>query len=137
MKEEGKMEATRQRTGQVGLALMLMVGVAAAAACVMTLLWWKAPAASGQEETASTDESFVVKCGFTGKREKFDPIVNPGGEAFHLHDFFGNTTTDANSTYETLRAGEPRAMILMTQRPTGSLLSPGPTAVAPQNARPA
>jgi hypothetical protein len=84
-----------------------MVGVAAAAACVVTLLWWKAPVASGQEETVPTEESFVVKCGFTGidKRQAVDPIVNPGGEAFHLHDFFGNTTTDANSTYQTLRAG--------------------------------
>ena len=34
-----------------------------------------------------------------------DPIVNPGqdGQAKHLHQFFGNTTTDAFSTYQTLR----------------------------------
>jgi hypothetical protein len=105
------MEASSQRTGQVRLALMLIVGVAAAAACVMTLMLWKAPAASGQDEdgeTAPTEESFVVKCGFS-HREQVDPIVDfgetypPGSD--HKHDFFGNTTTNANSTYETLRAG--------------------------------
>lgn len=34
-----------------------------------------------------------------------DPIVNPGVPgAAHLHLFFGNTTTDGNSTYASLRA---------------------------------
>jgi hypothetical protein len=83
-----------------------MVGVAAAAACVVTLLWWKAPAASGQEETVPTEESFVVKCEFH-HREQVDPIVGVG---HHMHDFFGNTTTNANSTYQTLRdAPDPAA----------------------------
>jgi hypothetical protein len=38
---------------------------------------------------------------------KDDPIVNPGAEggAHHLHDFAGNTTTTANSTVNSLRAG--------------------------------
>ena len=86
---------------------MLMVGVAAAAACVMTLLWWKAPAASGQEETVPNEESFVVKCGYVeNSRAAVDPIVDFGiNPSHHMHDFFGNTTTDANSTYDTLRAG--------------------------------
>jgi hypothetical protein len=36
-----------------------------------------------------------------------DPIVHPGHEgASHRHDFFGNTGTDADSTYETLIEGE-------------------------------
>jgi hypothetical protein len=35
-----------------------------------------------------------------------DPIVHPGMPgASHQHEFFGNVTTDANSTYATLRAG--------------------------------
>ena len=35
-----------------------------------------------------------------------DPIVYPGKPgASHQHEFFGNTTTDANSTYTILRAG--------------------------------
>ena len=93
------MQASSQRTGQVRFALMLMVGVAAAAACVVTLLWWKVPAASGQdEETVPTEESFVVKCEFS-HRDQVDPIVDFGiNPSHHLHDFFGNTTTDENST---------------------------------------
>src|ERR671921_2539635 len=103
------MQAISQRTGQVRLALMLILGVAAAAACVLTLMWWKAPVASAQEE-GPTGESFVVKCPFSHQKQ-VDPIVNPGepgtpeAKAFHMHDFFGNTTTDSNSTLESLRAG--------------------------------
>ena len=103
------MEATSQRTtGQVHLALMLVVGVAAATACVVTLMLWKAPAASGQEEPSPTGANFVVRCGFS-HRAKVDPIVTPGGTAFHMHDFFGNTTTSANSTLESLRAAASRS----------------------------
>src|SRR5215211_2230514 len=99
------MEVSSQRTWQVRLALMLIVGVAAAAACVMTLLWWKAPVASGQEDTVPNEESFVVKCNFH-HRAQVDPIVDFGNpKSFHMHDFYGNTTTNANSTYQTLRAG--------------------------------
>src|SRR5829696_7598377 len=101
------MQASSQRTtGQVRLALMLIVGVVAAAACVVTLMWWKAPVVSAQEE-APTGANFVVSCGFTGtdKRAAVDPIVDFGNPtSFHLHDFFGNTTTNENSTLESLRA---------------------------------
>jgi Domain of unknown function (DUF1996) len=79
--------------------------VLAAAACVVTLLWWKAPGASGQEETGPTEESFVVKCDFS-HRDQVDPIVDFGkATSFHMHDFYGNTTTDENSTYNSLRVG--------------------------------
>jgi hypothetical protein len=104
------MEASSQRTSQLRLALMLIVGVAAAAACVVTLMWWKAPVASAQEE-APTGANFVVQCGFS-KQAQVDPIVNPGEPgtpeaiAHHLHDFFGNTTTDSNSTLESLRTAQ-------------------------------
>jgi hypothetical protein len=99
------MEASSKRTWQVRFALMVMVGVAAAAACVVTLMLWKAPVASGQEETTPTEESFVVKCNFH-HRDQVDPIVDFGNpKSHHMHDFFGNTTTNANSTYQTLRAG--------------------------------
>src|SRR5215213_127523 len=118
MKGEGKMQASSERTGQVRLALMLMVGVAAAAACVVALMLWKAPVASAaQDENGDpTGANFVVSCGFT-KRAQVDPIVNPGPSgtnpdtglpvtpSAHMHDFFGNTTTDSDSTYGTLRAG--------------------------------
>src|SRR5919107_1472070 len=117
------MQAISRQSGQVRLALMLILGVAAAAACVVvTFMWWKAPVASAQEE-GPTGESFVVKCGFSHQKQ-VDPIVNPGepgtaeAKAFHMHDFFGNTTTDSNSTLESLRAGG-------TTCPTPETLPPG------------
>jgi hypothetical protein len=102
------MQATNQRAWQARLALMLIVGVAAAAACVVALMLWKAPVASAQDEGGDpTGANFVVSCGFTGidKRAAVDPIVDFGGTAHHMHDFYGNTTTNANSTYQTLLAG--------------------------------
>jgi Domain of unknown function (DUF1996) len=102
------MQATNQRAWQARLALMLIVGVAAAAACVVTLMLWKAPAASGQEEPSPTGANFVVRCGFS-HRAQVDPIVDFGKTAHHMHDFFGNTTTSANSTLESLRAAASRS----------------------------
>jgi len=48
---------------------------------------------------------FVVRCRFSHSLPD-DPIVHPGqpGES-HLHDFFGNTTANANSTLESMLAG--------------------------------
>jgi hypothetical protein len=73
-------------------------------------MWWRAPAASGQEEKSPTGANFVVRCGFS-HREKVDPIVSPGPPgtpSFHMHDFFGNTTTDSDSTLQSLRAAALR-----------------------------
>src|SRR5918911_2529559 len=110
MKGEGKMHASSKRTGQVRLALMLMVGVAAAAACVVALMLWKAPVASAaQDENGDPNgANFVVSCGFSHEKQ-VDPIVNPGTSGTnpdgtpltpsdHVHHFFGNRTTNSDST---------------------------------------
>ena len=49
---------------------------------------------------------FVVACDWS--HASFDdPIVHAGMEGMsHRHEFFGNTTTDADSTYESLLAGD-------------------------------
>jgi hypothetical protein len=48
---------------------------------------------------------FVAECGYSHAAAA-DPIVYPGQPgASHLHVFFGNTTTDADSTYRSLLAG--------------------------------
>ncbi len=45
---------------------------------------------------------FVVSCAFSHAAPN-DPIVYPGQEgASHMHVFFGNRTTNASSTYETM-----------------------------------
>jgi Domain of unknown function (DUF1996) len=105
------MQAATHRAWQARLALMLILGVATAAACVVTLMLWKAPAASGQEETSPTGANFVVRCGWSHQKQ-VDPIVTPGPppdkSSFHMHDFYGNKTTDANSTLKSLRAAASR-----------------------------
>jgi uncharacterized protein DUF1996 len=60
------------------------------------------PPAAG---SASTVTGWVVRCGFV-RHLKDDPIVYPGqpGKS-HLHAFFGNTTTNASSTYSSLQKG--------------------------------
>jgi Domain of unknown function (DUF1996) len=80
----------------VGLALLL--------ACVLAIL---AALASAPTATAASIEhgaSFAVRCNFTGKRAQVDPIVAPGGPSEHMHDFFGNITTNENSTYQSMNA---------------------------------
>ena len=96
------MQASSQRTWQLRLALMLILGVASVAVCVAAFMWWKAPAASAQV-VASPEAVFVTRCNFS-HRNMDDPIVFPGQPgAAHSHDFFANRSTKYNSTYESLR----------------------------------
>ena len=54
--------------------------------------------------STANNRNFVVRCG-TGQVNNVDPIVMPGMPAMsHYHQFFGNRSTDENSTFETLRA---------------------------------
>ena len=46
---------------------------------------------------------FQVRCA-TSHLAQEDPIVSPGGPSAHLHEFFGNTTTNADSTHESMTA---------------------------------
>lgn len=48
---------------------------------------------------------FRVTCDFS-HRAMADPIVSPGTKSAHMHDFFGNETTDMNSTYDSM-IGQP------------------------------
>jgi len=48
---------------------------------------------------------WLLKCGLARSLPD-DPIVHPGMPGMsHLHDFFGNTSVDAASTYRSMRAG--------------------------------
>jgi hypothetical protein len=49
------------------------------------------------------ERGFVSACPFRATAQ-VDPIVAPGVPSAHMHEFFG-TQVDANSTYESLRAG--------------------------------
>jgi hypothetical protein len=87
------------------LATVLLVFVLAVAACLVALVWVNAPRASAQEDDGPANEpSFAIRCDFS-HRNNDDPIVHPGVQgAAHSHDFFGNTSTNYLSTYESLRA---------------------------------
>jgi hypothetical protein len=87
------------------LATVVLVFVVAVATCLVALVWVNAPRASAQEEDGPANEAaFSVRCDFS-HRNNDDPIVHPGKRgAAHSHDFFGNTSTNYLSTYDSLRA---------------------------------
>src|SRR5689334_18496233 len=63
------------------------------------------PAASGQTPPPSGEPTFASRWPFS-HRARDAPIVQPGQPgASHSHDFLGNRTTNAFSTYESLRDG--------------------------------
>lgn len=57
--------------------------------------------ATGTE--ADSQGSFRVECKFT-HRLQVDPVVSPGAQSAHMHDFVGNPSTNANSTYDSMVA---------------------------------
>lgn len=59
----------------------------------------------------AADSGWIVTCNFSHSLPD-DPIVFPGAAgASHLHDFVGATTTNANSTPQTLLAGGTTCLI--------------------------
>jgi len=46
---------------------------------------------------------FIIKCA-PSHLAQIDPIVAPGGASGHLHEFFGNRSTNENSTYQSMVA---------------------------------
>jgi hypothetical protein len=54
--------------------------------------------------TPARAQSFIIDCKSSHSAPD-DPIVYPGVPgAAHLHEFFGNTSTNASSTYATMIA---------------------------------
>ena len=83
------------------LKVLLTASVAALTALLLTVL------ATGKPSQAAADRSvFSVQCLSTHQLAD-DPIVYPGvpGEA-HMHEFIGNPTTNANSTFDSMRAAQ-------------------------------
>jgi PKD repeat protein len=79
---------------------------------------------------------FVARCPLS-HRLPDDPIIYPGRPgASHLHDFFGNTGTDAFSTYESLLADGTNCDPLPDRSPywVPSLYAPGGERIATEQA---
>ncbi len=84
--------------GGLGATVTVALGAPGASAPRLT-------AASSQPSAPKQSGSFRITCGFTAFAFN-DPIAYPGQPgASHLHVFFGNTSTDANSTPARLVAG--------------------------------
>jgi Domain of unknown function (DUF1996) len=84
------------------ILLPASVGIAVLLACALALLAALAAAPVASAASSEHGASFAVRCDFS-HRLSDDPIVFPGKtDASHSHDFLGNTTTDASSTYQTM-----------------------------------
>jgi hypothetical protein len=82
----------------------LLFAVAVAAVTVLAVLG-TAPAASAVSATEARGASFSVRCDFS-HRASDDPIAHFGHPgASHSHDFFGNESTNARSTYSSMLKG--------------------------------
>jgi hypothetical protein len=80
-------------------------GLLAALLAVVALAASAARSADGSRSRPEAElGSFRVECELAQQR-RIDPIVSPGKVSSHLHDFFGNKTVVATSTYDSLRAG--------------------------------
>jgi Domain of unknown function (DUF1996) len=85
------------------ILLPASVGIAVLLACAVALLAALASAPAASAASSEHGASFAVRCDFS-HRKQVDPIVSPGGTSAHMHDFFGNRSTDASSTYKTMTA---------------------------------
>jgi hypothetical protein len=83
--------------------LSASVVVAMLLACAMAFLAALASAPTASAASFEHGASFAVRCDFS-HRAQVDPVVAPGGTSDHMHDFFGNRSTDASSTYDTMTA---------------------------------
>jgi hypothetical protein len=97
------------------ILLPAFVGLAVLLACLLALLVALVAAPAAPAATTGDDVWFLVRCDFS-HRSLDDPIKYPGIQGnlndsehdFHSHDFFGNKTTQYNSTYESMsRPGTP------------------------------
>jgi hypothetical protein len=86
------------------ILLPASVVVAMLLACAVALLVALASAPSASAASFEHGASFAVRCNFS-HRAQVDPVVSFGGTSAHMHDFFGNTTTNANSTYDWMTTG--------------------------------
>ena len=111
-----------------------MRGRVAVVLCVVVALLGVERAASRTVVPSSptTDRSlgsFRVECELSHQR-KIDPITAPMGVGPHMHDFFGNTSVVASSTYASMRAAASNCSVTSDRAGYWS-----PTLIAPDGDR--
>ena len=78
------------------------IGIAVLMACLVVILAALASAPAASAASRDHGASFAVRCDFS-HRASDDPIVHLGHPgASHSHDFFGNRSTNARSTYNSM-----------------------------------
>src|SRR5215210_545573 len=88
------------------LATVMMAALVGCLIAIAAAIWPINPAHALTGDARLELDRFILNCDFS-HRAKDDPIVHPGHAGMaHSHDFFGNTSTDAFSTYESLRAAD-------------------------------
>jgi hypothetical protein len=85
------------------ILLPASVGIALLLACAVALLAGLASVPTASAASFEHGASFAARCDFS-HRAQVDPVVSPGGTSAHMHDFFGNKSTDAFSTYQSMTA---------------------------------
>jgi hypothetical protein len=101
----------RVRRRAVVLAVVVAVGLAASVVAAVVISGRDGDEAGASGRVAGVGPQggtpqFTVECAWSHALPD-DPIVHPGRPGrSHLHDFFGNTTTDAASTLSSLLAGD-------------------------------
>jgi Domain of unknown function (DUF1996) len=86
------------------LLLPAAVGIAMLLGCAGAILAALASAPTASAASIDHGASFAVRCNFS-HRNYDDPIKLPGQPGLsHRHDFFGNTSTNASSTYQSMTA---------------------------------
>ena len=95
----------------------------------------------GVAKADTAASSFRIGCKFSHQR-RADPIVSPGTRSMHMHDFFGNRSTNAFSTYSLMLAASTTCGLSTDTaaywspslvRPSGRLVQPVKMSVAYRN----
>jgi hypothetical protein len=111
------------------IILPASVGIAMLLACAVAILAALASAPTATADSIDTGASFAVRCDYSHTRAD-DPIKLPGKpDASHSHDFFGNTTTNANSTYQSM-IGQPTTCT-RPEDTAGYWITTGPFSLSP------
>jgi hypothetical protein len=109
-----EVRAMHDRLGSPGQARRRHRSILVASAAVLTIAMLVPGAVSAAEPRAGGplhDGIFLSLCTLSHSASD-DPIVHPGEPgASHPHEFFGNTTTNADSTYASLQAGRTTCRI--------------------------
>ncbi len=100
----------RRGRGPSAAAGVVLVGLVVLSAIGLRIAGDDAVAAALPPPTPHVGR-FVVECAYSHSGPN-DPIVHPGHTGMsHLHDFFGNVSTDATSTAESLAAADTTCFI--------------------------